>query len=244
LYSHNTLSHWSTTFTLPQHSSCSQVTNMSQQQQYFQECSEIHTIQVFREADAIMVEEQKHQHPLPQQGPLAAPTSTMISMPSTSVPFLDVEVYGRKDAKGDDDGIGGDWAIEEMEEDVMIDAPPPPAERRGSDSTLYSFYFETPLLTTAMGPNQQQHLQDGMEENDDFTITSQDSESFHNTSDLQLDNLEDSTSFWETGLSATKIDPQQEAQRCMSPAHVSLQGEEQPSSNQPLSVSLPLRTSS
>jgi hypothetical protein len=217
---------------------------MSQQQQYFQECSEIHTIQVFREADAIMVEEQKHQPPLLQQGPLAAPTSTVLPI-STSVPFLDVEVNDRKEAKGDDDGIGGDWAIEEMEEDIMIDAPPPAAERRGSDSTLYSFYFETPLLTMAMGPNQQQHLQDGVEENDDFTITSQDSESFHNTSDLQLDNLEDSTSFWETGLSAaTKIDSQQEAQRCMSPAHVSLQGEEQPSSNQPLPVSLSLRTSS
>jgi hypothetical protein len=211
-------------------------TQMSQhQQQPFQECSEIHTIQVFREADMMM----ERQHP-----PITTTTESRITpvmtttMTFDSIPYHTAELYKSKTpSDAFDDGIGGDWAIEE---DAMLEAPPPTTERRGSDSTLYSFYFETPLVTmvgsTAAGvPLQQQPNMDVDNEVDDFTITSQDSESFHNTSDLQLDDFEDSTLFWEIGLSTSQPTNQQPflplpppAQRCLSPAHVSLHGEEYP----------------
>lgn len=200
-----------------------------QQQQEFQECSEIHTIQIFREADMIL--EQPQQPPITAAAAATPSTGGMIICTS-AVPYLDAELYEGKRYSADE-GIGGDWAIEEaMEEDATIEAPPPAAERRGSDcSTLYSFYFETPLVHMAQ-PHQ------GMDDadDDDFTITSQDSESFHNTTDLRLDDLEDSTSFWETGLSADadaapmvsqQRRQQQHPPRCTSPAHVSLHGEEQ-----------------
>lgn len=192
----------------------------------FQECSEIHTIQVFRDADPIM---EQQQQPVSAVSSVAAP----FNMPSTSVPYLDAELYENKQH-----GIGEDWAIdEEMNEDSGIESPPVTAERRGSDSTLYSFYFETPLVTMANSSNQMPEIDMDATSNDDFTICSQDSESFHITTDLQLESLEDSTSFWETGLSAAAItttavplvsnNHSVAQQRCTSPAHVSLQGEEQ-----------------
>jgi hypothetical protein len=221
--------------------------SQDQQQQPFQECSEIHTIQVFREADMIM----ERQH-LPittaTEERRSAPvmTTTMTTMAFDSVPYYTAEVYKSKNSSdGLDEGIGGDWAIEEMAEDAMFEAPPPTTERRGSDSTLYSFYFETPVVTmigsaTATVPQQQSNMDvdavaaahDDDDGGDDFTITSQDSESFHNTTDLQLDDLEDSTSFWEIGLSTAlpmNEQPSQHVHLCSSPAHVSLPGEELPS---------------
>lgn len=201
---------------------------MSQQPRpSFQECSEIHTIQVFRDADPIMEQ---------QQQPLSAVTSEAApsTVPSTSVPYLNAELYEHKPH-----GIGEDWAIdEEMYGDSVIESPPVAAERRGSDSTLYSFYFETPLVTMANNSNQLPEIDMDATSNDDFTICSEDSESFHITTDLQLESLEDSTSFWETGLSAAASTTTAvplvsnnhsvtQQRRCTSPAHVSLQGEEQ-----------------
>lgn len=202
---------------------------MSQQARpSFQECSEIHTIQVFRDADTIMEQQQQ------QQRPAVISEAVPSTVPSTSVPYLDAELYENKPH-----GIGEDWAIdEEMNEDSIIESPPANAERRGSDSTLYSFYFETPLVTMANTSHPQPELDMDAASNDDFTICSQDSESFHITTDLKLESLEDSASFWETGLSAaastTTAAPLAisnhsvtQQHRCASPAHVSLQGEEQ-----------------
>jgi hypothetical protein len=219
---------------------------MSQlQQQPFQESSEIHTIQVFREADMIL---ERHYPSIKSTAErrITPVVNTMIAF--DSVPYHTAELYNSKNPSDNfDDGIGGDWAIEEMAEDAMFEAPPPTAERRGSDSTLYSFYFETPVV--ALGgsrsfsvPQPQLNMEvdvaatahdndDDDERSVDFTITSEDSESFHNTTDLQLDNLEDSTLFWEIGLSTshpTNEQPHQNVTHCSSPAHVSLLGEEYP----------------
>jgi hypothetical protein len=188
---------------------------MSQQQQP-EEMPEYHTIQVFREADMILEHPAAMSRNVPTSDAISAPTFQV--MPNTdSVTIqtaLDLIPYDQSD-----DGIGGDWAID-VEMDVAAEDVPPPSERRGSESTLYSFYFETPI-----GAQQQQQQQDV----DDFTITSQETESFHNTEDLSL--LQDSSSFWETGLASTANEST--LQRCASPAHVSV-GEErlmhQPSS--------------
>ncbi len=209
---------------------------MSFQQQH-QECSEIHTIQIFREADMIV------ERLAPTTDPticstidVRSPVTSAVGIVSESskpelapIPYFDAEVYESENKE--DAGIGGDWAIEDDGMDAIIETPPSVAEQSGSDSTLYSFYFETPVV--AMAAQQQlqevaghQHHDD---DDDDFTITSQDSESFHNTTDLHLDNLEDSTSFWETGLAAPTLEADQQLQHpgwCTSPAHVSLTGDE------------------
>lgn len=138
----------------------------------------------------------------------------------------------------DDDGIGGDWAIE-MDanvEDAVLDAAPSQG-RRGSDSTLYSFYFEAPSPGVQPSTGMQEDSED---DQDDFTITSEDSASFHNNTDLQLDILQDSTSFWETGLVPTTTNNDSALQQlsfCASPAHVSLTGEDQqPSTAFPMNL--------
>ena len=76
--------------------------------------------------------------------------------------------------------------------------------------------------------------QQQQDQDDDFTITSQETESFHNTEDLSL--LQDSSSFWETGLAAPTADA---VPRCNSPAHVSLTGDvqQQPKQQQPQAAS-------
>ena len=187
-----------------------------QQQEKPEDVPEYHTIQVFREADMIL-EQQQHQ-PAPKcaccLSAMNAPTMCVACSPdsrkenmpttTTEATSLDLIPYDQSE-----DGIGGDWAMD-VEMDATEAEDVPCAERRGSESTLYSFYFETPITT-----QQQQEQQD-----DDFTITSQETESFHNTEDLSL--LQDSSSFWETGL-ATADAPAM--QRCISPAHVSLTGE-------------------
>jgi hypothetical protein len=137
----------------------------------------------------------------------------------TPVPYQGTEV---KENLGD--GIGGDWAIEldedaaTMEEPVGLmddDLSPEPAPRR--ESSLYSFYFETPLLPMVSEKD--------LPTTDDFTITSHDTESFHDN-DLNLTILQDSASFWETGLSAPCPGASEEEDRCTSPAHVSVSGDD------------------
>ena len=196
---------------------------MPEQQQKTEEIPEYHTIQVFREADMIL------RQPAPKCACCSipamnihetcsvcapAPPTSAPSPPSTRETSLDLIPYDHSE-----NGIGEDWAMD-VEMDATADAP---AERRGSESTLYSFYFETPIMT----PQQQ-------DQDDDFTITSQETESFHNTEDLSL--LQDSSSFWATGLAASTTDA---VPRCNSPAHVSLTGDiqQQPKQQQPQAAS-------
>lgn len=142
---------------------------MKEQQQ---ECSEIHTIQIFREAQSCMPSLSTNQ--AFQQSPAIITTSTMRTNPLNEVT----------------DGIGGDWAIE-MDEDVTeIEQPSTTLDRtqhsQEGESSLYSFYFETPIVSMA---------NDSV--SDDYTITSHDTESFHCDKDLNLGGIEN---IWEQGL--------------------------------------------
>ncbi len=130
------------------------------------ECSEIHTIQIFREA--LSCKPSLVSHNDVRQSPEIVSATTVI-------PGQQNELT---------DGIGGDWAIE-MDEDVM-DIEQPSIVLDKSQSSLYSFYFEAPIVS--MGQDSS---------SDDYTITSHDTESFHNENDLQLDRIDD---IWEQGL--------------------------------------------
>lgn len=177
--------------------------------------AEIHTIQVFREA--ISCEEHG-------EGESSMIIRTIIPDPSLTmapIPYLQAELCKENksmDTVLTDDGIGGDWAIE-MDENEIVEDPVAaveldPLTSKRDNSSLYSFYFDTPLAP----------MKHDADEPDDFTITSHDTESFHDTNDLNLDSLEDTASFWEQGLggpSSSALD----ATRHTSPAHVSLSGE-------------------
>lgn len=137
-----------------------------------QECSEIHTIQIFREALSCKPSLTSNQGF--QQSPEIITTSTLITDSQTEVA----------------DGIGGDWAIE-MDEDVEeIEQPLTALDRtqhiRDGQSSLYSFYFETPIVSMPQDSG-----------SDDYSITSHDTESFHNDNDLNLEAID---GIWEEGL--------------------------------------------
>lgn len=140
-----------------------QPTMMKEQQK---ECSEIHTIQIFREA--LSCKPSLVSHNDVRQSPEIVTTCTLVPGQQSQLA----------------DGIGGDWAIE-MDEDVM-DIEQPSTVLDKSQSSLYSFYFEAPIVS--MGQDSS---------SDDYTITSHDTESFHNENDLQLDRIDD---IWEQGL--------------------------------------------
>lgn len=204
--------------------SLQQQKKQQQQQPQEDQMQEYHTIQVFREADMILEQEALN---IEKSDSYVAPAPTASTMPQSAnandQTELDLIPYDPSE-----DGIGGDWAIDmDMDDGADDDVPPPATERRGSESTLYSFYFETPVLEEQ---KQEEQGNGDNQDDDDFTITSQETESFHNTTDLSLENLQDSALFWETGLdaavpTATENDAATQ-QRCISPAHVSLAGEE------------------
>jgi hypothetical protein len=176
--------------------------------------AEIHTIQVFREA--ICCEEDG-------RGNSSMIIRTVIPDPSLTmahIPYFQAELCTEIksiETALTDDGIGGDWAFE-MDESEIVENPGTamtldPLPSQGGGSSLFSFYFDTPLAP----------MKQDTDGSDDFTITSHDTESFHDTSDLNLDSLEDTASFWEQGLggpSSSVSDP-----RYTSPAHVSLSGD-------------------
>ena len=178
-----------------------------------QECSEIHTIQLFREASMIRNEV----------------TVVQSSVNTTPIPFLKVEVYNDtkenapNNLSSNDDGIGGDWAIDDDEVMLMDDTTNTESvSMEGGQSSLYSFYFETSVTNDEKAQNAE-----GDNDDDCFTI---DTESLQDAAgtDLNLTSLQDSSSFWESGLAAapTMSLPEGE-ERCISPAHVSVSGEEQ-----------------
>ena len=139
------------------------------------ECSEIHTIQIFREASSCMTSGISNQDF--RQSPEIIPRSTLIPGQQNELPY----------------GIGGDWAIE-MDDDVMDIEQPSTAldtsqHSQEGESSLYSFYFEAPIVS--MGQDSS---------SDDYTITSHDTESFCNENDLNLDHIEN---IWEQGLRQT-----------------------------------------
>jgi hypothetical protein len=190
----------------------------------YQECSEIHTIQIFREAT-----ESQQQHYAPPQSPTVT-TSNKTTIESSShltmtpIPYQDTEI--KENLGGHDAGIGSDWAIEmdhhdedddaSMMMDADVELPEPVLSKETtttSPNSLYSFYFEMPLLPMVSEKD--------LSSTDDFTITSHDTESFHDNTDLNLTTLQDSTSFWETGLAPTAVE-----EWCMSPAHISVTTEE------------------
>ena len=151
------------------YSNSPQPTIMKEQQQ---ECSEIHTIQMFREAPSSLQSASSYQGP--QQ-------SLYITTMNTPIPLEQADVT---------DGIGGDWAIE-MDEDIpemeqpSIELDTSEHSQEG-ESSLYSFYFETPVVSMAQEDS-----------SDDYTITSHNTESFHNNNDLDLKSMDD---IWEQGL--------------------------------------------
>ena len=102
------------------------------QAEKYEECSEIHTIQIFREAPDSDVNYVKQ---------------TVM----TPVPYFQGELpCTNNDQTSLADEIGGDWAIE-MDEDIMEEQASlllQPPDLQGSQSSLYSFYFETPIVTT------------------------------------------------------------------------------------------------
>jgi hypothetical protein len=156
-----------------QYSTILQPTMMKEQQQ---ECSDIHTIQIFREAPSCMQTLSFNQ--VFQESPNTSTTNTLRLNPQAEVTY----------------GIGGDQmelvAIE-MDEDVSeIEQPSTAFDRtehsQEGESSLYSFYFETPIVSMAQDSS-----------SDDYTITSHDTESFHNNNDLNLVGIDD---IWEQGL--------------------------------------------
>jgi hypothetical protein len=192
----------------------------------YQECSEIHTIQIFREA----TESQQQQYAPPKSPTVTTSNKTVESsshLTMTPIAYQDTEI--KENLDGQDAGIGSDWAIEmdhhDEDDDVsmMMDANVElPEQVLSKDTTtttttspnsLYSFYFEMPLLPMVSEKD--------LSSTDDFTITSHDTESFHDNTGLNLTTLQDSTSFWETGLAPTAVE-----EWCMSPAHVSATTEE------------------
>ena len=151
------------------YSTIPQPTMMKEQQQ---ECSEIHTIQIFREAPSMLPVRSSSLQGA-RQSPDMTTTSTVISDQRAEAAY----------------GIGGDWAIE-MDEDV-IEQPSAVLEMtlpnyQEGESSLYSFYFEKPVVSMTQDQS-----------SDDFTITSHDTESFHNNNDFDLDSMED---IWDQGL--------------------------------------------
>eukprot|EP00531_Pseudo-nitzschia_arenysensis_P016154 CAMPEP_0116135244 /NCGR_PEP_ID=MMETSP0329-20121206/11088_1 /TAXON_ID=697910 /ORGANISM="Pseudo-nitzschia arenysensis, Strain B593" /LENGTH=170 /DNA_ID=CAMNT_0003630033 /DNA_START=171 /DNA_END=683 /DNA_ORIENTATION=- len=136
------------------------------------ECSEIHTIQIFREALSCKPGLISHNHV--RQSPEIVTTSTTGFGPQNEI----------------SDGIGGDWAIETDEDAMEIEHPSTVLDKsqrsQEGESSLYSFYFETPIVS--MG-------QDSA--SDDYTITSHDTDSFHNENYLNVDHIDD---IWEQGL--------------------------------------------
>lgn len=134
------------------------------------ECSEIHTIQIFREASSCIPNSVSND--VVRQSPEIITTSTMVPSQQNELAYE----------------IGGDWAIDMDEE--MIDIEEPPSTLHLSEkSSLYSFYFETPVVS--MGHDSA---------SDEYTITSTDTESFHDEKDLNLDRIE---TIWEQGLNRT-----------------------------------------
>lgn len=174
--------------------------------------AEIHTIQVFREA--ISCENIVNDDSSMRIRTIVFSDPTLIITP---IQNLHSESPKDRERRLTDDGIGGDWAIEMDEVEIEEQPEPmmatePPALQRG-ESSLYSFYFDTPLVP----------LRGDSDASDDFTITSNDTGSFHDTTDLNLNTLEDTMSFWEQGLAAPYSS--QKSDRCISPAHVSLSGD-------------------
>ena len=147
---------------------------MKEQQQ---ECSEIHTIQIFREAPSCM-QSLLSSNQVFQQSPNTNTTSALRINPQAE------EI----------DGIRGDQmelATIEIDEDVsVIEQPITALDRtqhsKEGESSLYSFYFETPIVSMAQDSS-----------SDDYTLTSHDTESFHNNNDLNLVGIDD---IWEQGL--------------------------------------------
>lgn len=134
------------------------------------ECSEIHTIQIFREASSCVPNSVSSD--VIRQSPEIMTSSTLIPSQQNDLTY----------------GIGGDWAIEMDEE--MADIEEPPSTLDSSEkSNLYSFYFETPVVS--MGHESG---------SDEYTITSTDTESFRGKNALDLDRIEN---IWEQGLDQT-----------------------------------------
>jgi hypothetical protein len=187
----------------------------SQEQQHY-ECSEIHTIQVFRDASMITDCEPNSFY---VQSPIVKDQNVTLETrwTMTPIPYLQTELpcCESKEHGNLTDGIGGDWAIE-IDEDVMEEpsALLLPPNLQGNESSLYSFYFETPVVPMALQHQEQM--------SDDFTITSHDTESFHDNMDLNLTNLQDSATFWEHGLAPCS----QEQISTGSLAQVSISGED------------------
>uniref|UniRef100_A0A7S4EMI3 Uncharacterized protein n=1 Tax=Pseudo-nitzschia australis TaxID=44445 RepID=A0A7S4EMI3_9STRA len=155
-----------------------QPTMMKQQQQ--QECSEIHTIQMFREASSCIPCSSLSQGD--QQSSHSITMSSNNSMRITPISDKREEIAC---------GIGGDWAIE-MDED-LIEEPSTTHEmatlNSEGETSLYSFYFETPVVS--MGQD---------ESSDEFTLTSQETESLYDSNDFDFDSMDD---IWERGLTRT-----------------------------------------
>lgn len=144
---------------------------MTREQQ--EECSEIHTMQIFREATSC----------LPSQ------MSNEEDRQSTQTHNIEIQdnasIVGSRDKVID--GIGGDWAIE-MDKDIKGEpsASPEITLHPEGESSLYSFYFETALVS--MSDDQAA---------DDFTITSHETDGFHEQNNFNLDNMD---GIWEQGL--------------------------------------------
>ena len=140
-----------------------------------QECSEIHTIQIFRDAPPV-IPDVMNQHGLHQSSDMMTNNSVAISS--------QIDLSG---------GIGGDWAVE-MDEDVVDMEPPSTAldktlNSKEVNSSLYEFYFETPIVSMTQENS-----------SDDYTITSHNTENFHDNEVLNIDEMED---FWEQGLDSS-----------------------------------------
>eukprot|EP00536_Pseudo-nitzschia_multiseries_P006406 jgi/Psemu1/286448/fgenesh1_pg.134_\ len=147
---------------------------MKEQQE--QESREMHTMQIFREASSC-----KPCHSTSHSDRQSPRSITSIKNSMSVTPIFD-----ERDEVAD--GIGSDWAIE-MDEDI-IEEPSTPLQmtelNSEGESSLYSFYFETPIVS--MGQD---------ETSDDFTITSHDTNSFHDSNHFDSDMMDD---IWEQGL--------------------------------------------
>ena len=147
-------------------------TMMKGQQQ--QECSEIHTIQIFREAPSSLP-------------PIVSSDQDLQKSPE--IPTTSLQIPELRD--GEMDEISVDWAKEMDEEMTEIEQPSSARNNhqhyREGGSSLYSFYFETPIVSMT---------QDN--DSEEYTIASDNTDSFRDNNALSLDGIDN---IWEQGIS-------------------------------------------
>lgn len=161
-----------------QYSTIPQPLKMKEHQQ---ECSEIDTVQQFREVTkscSMPSLSSNYQECIQQSPKLITTSATLITDPQTEDTYW----------------IGDDWTIE-MDEDVTEMEQPSTAfdgtksrSQEGGESSLYSFYFETPIHSVSM-TDEDKTSHDGL-----LSITSHNTESDLDLAGTIIDDI------WENGL--------------------------------------------